>query len=95
MKETTEMIFRASLKLEEVKKDHAAKIAGRDAVISALIEHLGASLLTFEQQFESDEAGFTPDQMTAYILAANYLEFTFGRKGLQRRVMEKLNDLTF
>ncbi len=78
--EATEMIFRAAIKLEEIKKEK-----------EQIARHLAGLLDIIEAKFESNENEFTDTQLEVYIDAANFIK----RAGLQRRALEHVTGLKF
>lgn len=86
----TESLLRASIEIEEYKKD----LANRDANIAILDGFVLDFMKTFEDKFESDENAFNYEQMDCYQRAASYM----ARKNrtaryLIRRVLSKMNEM--
>lgn len=86
----TESLLRASIEIEEYKKD----VANRDATIAILDGFVLDFMKTFEDKFESDENAFNYEQMDGYQRAASYM----ARKNrtaryLIRRVLSKMNEM--
>lgn len=71
------------------------RIANKDYHIKQMKGFVGNYLSLFESKFDSNESEFTYEQMEEYVTAANFMEVRYGRKGLQRRVLEVMNNLNF
>lgn len=86
----TESLLRASIEIEEYKKD----LANRDANIAILDGFVLDFMKTFEDKFESDENAFNYEQMQNYVTAADYMTRKNGmERYLMRRVLGRMNDL--